>query len=100
MMKNIDIDLDNAISEADAIKEFHAFANHLVRKYSSLEADNDACRVYIDGMMGVPRSCASCQFIQIGDKSFGLYRCKLGVHFPYGFDYKKERAGGCVLRER
>lgn len=47
MMKNIDIDLDNAISEADAIKEFHAFANHLVRKYSSLitrkRGPGDAC---------------------------------------------------------
>jgi hypothetical protein len=23
----------------------------------------------------------------------------MGVHFPYGFDYKKERAEGCRLRE-
>ena len=98
-MLDVNFDLDNAITKEEFIDELYGFVNHILRKYNSREADNDACRVYVDGMIGCPRSFSVCPFIQIGNTGM-MYRCKLGSEMPYNFKYKQSRPEGCKLRER
>lgn len=95
----MNVNIDEAITKEETIDILHALLNKVVEDYRGRAEENESCRVYIDGMYFIPQNCACRPFIQVGDKGFGLYRCKMGVHFPYGFDYKKERAEGCRLRE-